>query len=108
MSALDYERMTLDPQDLSFGRQVAQFEIEGWEIEAHEGSRLCYLRRHRRVPEIIDLFSARGRRLKLALLPDGTWKASVSTGFADDDPSETAGATPLEAAEAALAEYGDA
>jgi hypothetical protein len=114
VSALDYDRMVLDPRDLSYERQVAQLEAEGWELEEPTGpeqaSTFRYLKRHRRFAEIERLFEVRGQKLRLRREDDGTWTASVAppplrASFTEDP--EATWATPLEAAEAAWRQFGD-
>lgn len=106
MSALDYDRTTLDPRDLSYARQLAYLVEEGWELEeAGAGESLRYLRRHRRIEDIQQTFKESGQRLIFAREDDGTWSALVLTSSLQGDSSTIpgiGGATPLEAAETAL------
>lgn len=106
VSALDYDRATLDPRDLSYARQLAYLVEEGWELEeAGAGESLRYLRRHRRIEEIRQTFKESGQRLVFAREDDGTWRALVLSGSIQGDPTTTpsiSGTTPLEAAETAL------
>ena len=106
MSALDYDRTTLDPRDLSYARQLAYLVEEGWELEeAGAGESLRYLRRHRRIEDIQQTFKESGRRLVFAREDDGTWSALVLTSSAQGISSTIpgiGGTTPLEAAETAL------
>jgi hypothetical protein len=111
VSALDFDRMTLDPRDLSYERQLAQLETEGWELEEaagpEESGRTRYLRRHRRIGDIERLFEANGRKLRLSRDDDGVWTAEVLPRPISAGPdSEITAATPLEAAEAAWQELG--
>jgi hypothetical protein len=106
---LDFDRTTLDPRDMSYAGQLAELEREGWELEDHEESSLRYLRRHRRIGEIHDLFGERGQRLRLSREDDGTWTAVVLpslTAGSTTGPPDFSGATPLEAADAAWAHHG--
>jgi hypothetical protein len=107
VSALEYDRTTLDPRDLSYARQLAHLVEEGWELEeADDAQRLRYLRRHRRIDDVQHAFKAGGQRLTFALADDGTWTATVQTSQVQESSTPApafSGATPLEAAEAALA-----
>jgi hypothetical protein len=113
VSALDYDRTVLDPRDLSYERQLAQLEAEGWELEDASGSdqpsTFRYLRRHRRIAEIERLFEERGQKLRLRREDDGTWTAGAVPGALSSssavDPEAT-WATPLEAVEAAWEQFG--
>jgi hypothetical protein len=106
VSALEYDRTTLDPRDLSYARQLAYLVEEGWELEeADEEQRLRYLRRHRRIEDIQQAFTERGQRLTFALEDDGTWTALIQSSRIPESSAATpgvGGTTPLEAAEAAL------
>jgi len=106
VSALDYDRTTLDPRDLSYARQLAYHTEEGWELEeADEGQPLRYLRRHRRIEGIRQTFKESGLRLDFALEQDGTWTAVVLPSPIQESTetvSDISGATPIEAAETAL------
>jgi hypothetical protein len=110
VSALEYDRTTLDPRDLSYGRQLAYLVEEGWELEeADEGQRLRYLRRHRRIEDIRQAFKASGQTLTFVCEDDGTWTAQVQRGPVPEGSATTpgiSGATPLEAAETALEQLG--
>lgn len=103
MSALDYERTTLEANDLSYGRQLAALEADGWELEQHdgEGSRR-YLRRHRQLDDLQNFFQEQRRQLHF-VREDGTWSAVVRPigAEAGTDDLSASGAAPLEAAEAA-------
>jgi hypothetical protein len=104
MSALDYERTTLDANDLSYARQLAALEVEGWELEQHDGGgSRRYLRRHRRIDDIQHSFREQRRDLRFVREDDGTWSAVVRRigAEAGRDDLSASGATPLEAAEAA-------
>jgi hypothetical protein len=110
---LDFDRTTLDSRDLSYARQLAALETEGWELEDTVGAdgteRFRYLRRHRRIGEIERLFETKGQKLRFSRDDDGVWTGEVlprplSAGAAED----IATATPLEAAEAAWHQFGPA
>jgi hypothetical protein len=106
VSALDYDRTTLDPRDLSYARQLAHLVEEGWELEeADDAQRLRYLRRHRRIDDVQRAFKANGQRLIFALEDGGTWTARVQSSRIQESstaPPGLSGATPLDAAQAAL------
>jgi len=110
VSALDFDRTTLDPRDLSYERQFAQLESEGWELEdgADDSSTFRYFRRHRRIGEIEQLFREKNRRLRFRHEDDGTWTAAVLSGpIPDSSTDHEAGAmTPQDAAEAAWMQFG--
>jgi hypothetical protein len=114
MSALDFDRTTLDPRDLSYERQFAQLESEGWELEdggggsSDESSTFRYFRRHRRITEIERLFKEKGQRLRFNHEDDGTWTVAVLAGPLPDSSTEqeAGGATPQDAAEAAWVQFG--
>jgi hypothetical protein len=107
MSALDYDRTTLEANDFSYERQLAALEADGWELEQHEGGgNQRYLRRHRDIEDIKRSVQERGQKLHFVHEDDGTWSAVVrpasipGTSTADLAAS---GVTPLEAATAARA-----
>lgn len=105
VSALDYDRTTLDPRDLSYARQLAYLVEEGWELEeADEAHHLRYLRRHRRIEGIRQAFKERGQNLTFVLEDDGSWTALVQASPIREGSTipGIGGATPLEAAETAL------
>jgi hypothetical protein len=111
VSALDFDRTTLDPRDLSYEGQLAELEADGWELDdtgAGPGT-LRYLRRHRRIAEIERVFVDKGRRLRYRREADGTWTGwFVPRPIGEDemlDPDAT-GSTPLEVAESAVERFG--
>jgi hypothetical protein len=110
VSALDFDRTTLDPRDLSYERQFAQLESEGWEFEdgSDESSTFRYFRRHRRIAEIEHLFREKNRRLRFRREENGAWIVAVQSGPIPDTSSdhEAGGATPQDAAEAAWLQFG--
>ena len=113
MSALDYDRITLDSRDLSYEGQLRDLTAEGWELdEAARGAQATstrYLRRHRRVAEIHGLFAELGKSLRLRLEDDGTWSATVAPDVVrEEGQPDPQGGTALEAAEAAWERFGNA
>jgi hypothetical protein len=105
VTGLDYDRIALDPRELSYAGQVKRLESDGWELEPHEGAQLSYLRRHRRVGEILELFIEHGQRLRLTREQNGTWTAALLPRPAGSIPTEVTGVSAIEAAEGAWSLY---
>jgi len=111
VTALDYDRTTLDPRDLSYHGQLAELEASGWELDEGAGAEagtFRYLRRHRRIGDIDRLFEEKGRKLRFRREADGTWTAEVLPKPLSGNPEDTevTAATPLEAAETAWERFG--
>jgi hypothetical protein len=101
VTGLDYDRITLDPRELSYAGQVRRLESDGWELEPHQRAPLRYLRRHRRVGEILGLFIEHGQRLRLTREEDGTWSAALLPRPSGSISTAVSGGSALEAAEGA-------
>jgi len=114
VSALDYDRATLDLRDLSYEGQLIELLARGWEVDEAASSgqaTTMYLRRHRRIAEIEQLFETSQQRLRLHREEDGTWTVTVlPRALAEDEPDGAPETWPtaLEAAEAAWQRFGDA
>jgi hypothetical protein len=111
MSALDFDRTTLDPRDLSYEGQLAELEADGWELEdtATGPGTLRYLRRHRRIAEIEHVFAEKGRKLRFRRDNDGTWTGWLlprPIGEENMLEPDATGSTPLEVAESAVQSLG--
>jgi hypothetical protein len=112
VSALDYDRTTLDARDLSYEGQLIELEARGWELDeaASAGQATTrYLRRHRRIGEIEGLFELSQQRLRLHREDDGTWTVAVLPRPLAEEPTEgppETWPTALEAAEAAWQRFG--